>query len=171
MELLICQPVYYLVPDSNDFGTISGRKERINARSGTVAANAIRNGRQKKTRRVKKQRLVQGSPTLSAQTAERDGPPKGVFVDRESATRHPKASLRIAWRPPADQEPLHFNEEFLSGDPDYLPHRLLIHRTRELVVQEISDEGRAITQKYLVRCSPYIEGRRCRFCWCRSRRR
>jgi hypothetical protein len=85
MELLLCQIIYYIVLDSNGFGTVSRRKEGINGRSGTVAANAIRNGRQKQTRRVKKQRLAQGSPTLSAQTAKRAGPLGSVQAERGAA--------------------------------------------------------------------------------------
>jgi hypothetical protein len=34
LEMFACQIIYYIVLDSNDFDAVSGRKERIRARSG-----------------------------------------------------------------------------------------------------------------------------------------
>src|SRR6266852_1577858 len=48
------------------------------------------------TRKIRKQGLAKTSPTLSAQTAEKDGPPKSVIQDPKPTTRQVFSQLQRA---------------------------------------------------------------------------
>src|SRR6266850_1759143 len=81
MEMLVCQIVYCIVLHSNDFGTVSGRKERVSVRWVAIGVNSCRRDREKRPRSEEK------IPTLAKNRTARMG--------------HPKASERIKRRPPA----------------------------------------------------------------------